>query len=407
MVYAKRQPDGMCLSSQNGTTVPKKHGVEGKGETGFMPSKQVQCPDQESTIPCDIEGSSVCLGSTAIPSMKESCIYLLACLVCILQMGYLVRTEGDTTGSLINTEAHSAPSQRWSMQLPAEVRAVAGEAAVLPCTFTHPHGRYDGPLTAIWRTGEPFAGPQVFRCAVARGAELCRTALSLHGRFHLLGRPRRNDLSLRVERLGPDDDGRYFCRVELAGDVHDRFESRQGLWLRVTAAAPRIVNVSVLPGPEHAFRALCTAEGEPPPALVWSGPKLGNSSSSSGSGPTAAPQAPRAGHSRQVTAELPALGRDGRYTCTASNSLGRVEASVYLFRFHGPPGPPLASLLLGGALGLKALLLLGLLAARAARGRPEHQAPQDSLPRPQAQESSYENLSHMSSQRPQAAVCSP
>ncbi|ELK05640.1 Sialic acid-binding Ig-like lectin 15 [Pteropus alecto] len=55
------------------------------------------------------------------------------------------------------------PSQHWSMQVPAEVSAMAGEAAILPCTFTHPHRHYDGPLTAIWRSGEPYAGPQVFR----------------------------------------------------------------------------------------------------------------------------------------------------------------------------------------------------------------------------------------------------
>lgn len=120
------------------------------------------------------------------------------------------------------------------MQVPAEVSAAAGEAAVLPCTFTHPHRHYDGPLTAIWRTGEPYAGPQVFRCAAARGSELCQTELSLHSRFRLLGNPRRNDLSLRVERLALADDGRYFCRVEFAGDVHDRYESRHGVWLRVT-----------------------------------------------------------------------------------------------------------------------------------------------------------------------------
>lgn len=120
------------------------------------------------------------------------------------------------------------------MQVPAEVSAAAGEAAVLPCTFTHPHRHYDGPLTAIWRAGEAYAGPQVFRCAAARGSELCQTALSLHGRFRLLGNPRRNDLSLRVERLALADDGRYFCRVEFAGDVHDRYESRHGIRLHVT-----------------------------------------------------------------------------------------------------------------------------------------------------------------------------
>ncbi|XP_040120498.1 sialic acid-binding Ig-like lectin 15 [Oryx dammah] len=323
---------------------------------------------------------------------------LLACLVCTVPMGSLVRTKGDTTGNLLNTEMNSAPAQRWSMQVPAEVSATAGEAAVLPCTFTHPHRHYDGPLTAIWRAGEPFAGPQVFRCAAARGSELCQTALSLHGRFRLLGNPRRNDLSLRIERLALADDGRYFCRVEFAGDVHDRYESRQGVRLRVTAA-PRIVNISVLPGPGHAFHALCTAEGEPPPALAWSGPALGNGS--------AATRSPGHDQGHQVTAELPALAHDGRYTCTASNSLGRAEASVYLFRFHGASGPSATALLLG-ALGLKALLLLSVLGVRAAaRHRLEHPVTPDAPPRPQAQESNYENLNQMSPRGPPAAVCSP
>ncbi|XP_029415940.1 sialic acid-binding Ig-like lectin 15 [Nannospalax galili] len=316
----------------------------------------------------------------------EGSIQLLVCLVCVLQMGSLVKTRRDAFGDLRNTEAHSAPAQRWSMQVPAEVNAVAGDAAVLPCTFTHPHRHYDGPLTAIWRTGEPFAGPQVFRCAVARGSELCQTALSLHGHFRLLGNPRRNDLSVRIERLALADSGRYFCRVEFAGDVHDRYESRHGVWLRVTAS-PRIVNISVLPGPAHTFRALCTAEGEPPPVLAWSGPALDNSSAA-GQGQ---------GHGSQVTAELPALTRDGRYTCTAANSLGHAEASVYLFRFRGTTGASSVVLLLG-SLGLKVLLLLGVLGARATRRRLEHLVTQDTPAWSQAQESNYENLSQTNPQ---------
>lgn len=116
----------------------------------------------------------------------------------------------------------------------------------------------------------------------------------------------------------------------------------------------------MLPGPAHAFHARCTAEGEPLPALAWSGPVLGNSS--------APVPGPGQDHGHQVTAELPALAHDGRYTCTASNSLGRAEASVYLFRFHGASGASASALLLG-ALGLKALLLLSVLAAHAARHR--------------------------------------
>uniref|UniRef100_A0A0D9RZD6 Sialic acid binding Ig like lectin 15 n=1 Tax=Chlorocebus sabaeus TaxID=60711 RepID=A0A0D9RZD6_CHLSB len=329
----------------------------------------------------------------------ESSIRLLACLACVLPTGECLLLSLAHARLTQPAPLSGSPAQRWSMQVPAEVSAAAGDAAVLPCTFTHPHRHYDGPLTAIWRAGEPYAGPQVFRCAAARGSELCQTALSLHGRFRLLGNPRRNDLSLRVERLALADDRRYFCRVEFAGDVHDRYESRHGVRLHVTAA-PRIINISVLPGPAHAFRAFCTAEGEPPPALAWSGPALGN-----GSAAAAVPSSGQ-GHGHLVTAELPALNHDGRYTCTAANSLGRSEASVYLFRFHGASGASTVALLLG-ALGLKALLLLGVLAAGVARRRAEHLNTPDTPPRSQAQESNYENLSQMNPRSPPAAMCSP
>lgn len=69
-----------------------------------------------------------------------------------------------------------------------------------------------------------------------------------------------------------------------------------------------------------------------------------------------------------MTAELSALTHDGRYICTAANSLGHAEASVYLFRFRGATGASAIALLLS-ALGLKALLLLGVLAALATRHR--------------------------------------
>ncbi|VTJ91218.1 Hypothetical predicted protein, partial [Marmota monax] len=139
---------------------------------------------------------------------------------------------------------------------------------------------------------------------------------------------------------------------------------------RSLTSAPRIVNISVLPSPAHAFRALCTAEGEPPPALAWSGPALGNHSAA----------VLGQSHGYRVTAELSALTHDGRYTCTATNSLGHAEASVYLFRFRGATRASAIALLLG-ALGLKALLLLGVLAALATRSRLEHQVTQDTPPR--------------------------
>ncbi|XP_045151979.1 sialic acid-binding Ig-like lectin 15 [Echinops telfairi] len=164
----------------------------------------------------------------------------------------------------------------------------------------------------------------------------------------------------------------------------------------IPMAAPRIINISVLPGPAHAFHALCTAEGDPPPTLVWSGPALDNSSVA----------LPGPAHGHQVTAELPALTHDGRYTCTATNNLGHSEASVYLFRFHASSGASPLTLPFC-ALGLKALLLLGVLAARAVHRRAEHPSTQDTRPRAPAQESNYENLNQMSPRSPPAPMCSP
>nr|XP_031548217.1 sialic acid-binding Ig-like lectin 15 [Vicugna pacos] len=277
----------------------------------------------------------------------EGSFRLLACLVCIVPVGSFVRTKRDTTRSLLNTEVHSAPAQRWSMQVPAEASAAAGEAAVLPCTFTHPHRHYDGPLTAIWRSGEPYAGPQVFRCAAARGSELCQTALSLHGRFRLLGNPRRNDLSLRIERLALADDGRYFCRVEFAGDVHDRYESRHGIRLRVTGERGA--------GPGGG------GEGR-------GGPRA-----------SVPPRLPRASER--------SLGRKGCNRHTPLSGAGGLTPGDG----SKPPGN---------------LLKMPNPGPRKGR-RLEHPVTQDTPPRPQAQESNYENLSQMSPRGPRAATCSP
>uniref|UniRef100_A0A5F8GZ98 Ig-like domain-containing protein n=1 Tax=Monodelphis domestica TaxID=13616 RepID=A0A5F8GZ98_MONDO len=248
----------------------------------------------------------------------------------------------------------SAPSHKWSMQVPSDVTGEAGGGVVLLCTFTHPHKYYDGMITVIWRIREPFNGSQVFRCVVHSNSDHCQTTVSYKGKYKLLGNPRHNNISIRLDNLTWMDDNRYFCRVEFAGDIHDRYESRSGIRLHVIAA-PRIINITVLPGPDHIFSARCTAEGEPLPSLTWTGPSAGNSTSVYS-------------QSHQITKELHALAQDGRYTCTATNSLGHAEGSVYFYKFRAA-GDSSVLLTLLFALGIKLLLLLVILGAFACQSK--------------------------------------
>uniref|UniRef100_A0A6I8MYZ7 Ig-like domain-containing protein n=1 Tax=Ornithorhynchus anatinus TaxID=9258 RepID=A0A6I8MYZ7_ORNAN len=248
-----------------------------------------------------------------------------------------------------------APSHKWSMQVPSDVTGEAGGSVVLPCTFTHPHKSYDGPLMAIWRVREPYDGAPVFQCVAPAASDHCRTTVSYKSKYKLLGNPRHNDLSIKIDNLTWSDSNRYFCRVEFAGDIRDRYESRVGVRLHLTAS-PRIVHITVRASQDQAFSALCTAEGEPPPSLTWSGPAAANGTAASN-------------QEHQVTKELHGLAQDGRYTCTATNPYGRAEGSVYFYRFRAGAG---GSFLLPGllsSLGAKLSLLVAILGAIAFRGR--------------------------------------
>ncbi|XP_028916816.1 sialic acid-binding Ig-like lectin 15 [Ornithorhynchus anatinus] len=282
-----------------------------------------------------------------------------------------------------------APSHKWSMQVPSDVTGEAGGSVVLPCTFTHPHKSYDGPLMAIWRVREPYDGAPVFQCVAPAASDHCRTTVSYKSKYKLLGNPRHNDLSIKIDNLTWSDSNRYFCRVEFAGDIRDRYESRVGVRLHLTAS-PRIVHITVRASQDQAFSALCTAEGEPPPSLTWSGPAAANGTAASN-------------QEHQVTKELHGLAQDGRYTCTATNPYGRAEGSVYFYRFRAGAG---GSFLLPGllsSLGAKLSLLVAILGAIAFRGR-GCSAAQAPASRSQAQESTYENFERRNNRGNQPAV---
>ncbi|CAM5144059.1 unnamed protein product [Natator depressus] len=280
----------------------------------------------------------------------------LACLLCIFKKGL--------------------QSNGWSIQVPSDATGEIGKAVVLPCTFTHPHKTYDRTLTTIWRIKEPYDGMVVFKCVTHSSSDLCKTAVSYKNKYKLIGNPRHNNLSIKIDNLTWSDSNRYFCRVEFSGDLHDKYESRTGIRLHLIAA-PRIVNITIGSNQDRTFRAQCTAEGEPLPSLTWTGPLFSNATSVTSL-------------NHQITKELHYLTHDGKYTCTAVNSHGRAEGAVYFYKFKAASSS-LILILIFVALGVKVLVLLVILGI-AVFWRAGHGTAPSRLSRQQAQDSTYENL---------------
>ncbi|KAK2516111.1 Siglec15 [Columba livia] len=246
---------------------------------------------------------------------------------------------------------------------------------VLPCTFTHPYKTFDRTLTAIWRIKEPYNGTVVFKCVSQSTSELCKTAISYKNKYKLLGNPRHKDLSIRIDNLTWSDSERYFCRVELSGDIHDKYESRNGIKLHLIAS-PRIINITISSNGDSTFQASCTAEGEPAPTLTWTGPPYTNITSTTST-------------NHRVTKELQYLTHDGKYTCTAVNSHGRAEGAVYFYKFRAS-NSSFFLILIFVPLGTKVLVLLVILGFTIFSRGGSSSAPA-SLARPQLQDSTYEN----------------
>uniref|UniRef100_A0A8B9MGT9 Sialic acid binding Ig like lectin 15 n=1 Tax=Accipiter nisus TaxID=211598 RepID=A0A8B9MGT9_9AVES len=240
----------------------------------------------------------------------------------------------------------SVQSNGWSVHVPSDVTGELGKMVILPCTFTHPYKTFDRTLTAIWRIKEPYNGTIVFKCISQSTSELCKTAISYKNKYKLLGNPRHKDLSIRIDNLTWSDSERYFCRVELSGDIHDKYESRNGIKLHLIAA-PRIINITVSSNGDRTFQARCTAEGEPAPALTWTGPPYSNITSITSM-------------NHRVTKELRYLTHDGKYTCTAVNTHGRAEGAVYFYKFKAS-NSSFFLILIFVPLGIKVLILLVIL----------------------------------------------
>lgn len=120
----------------------------------------------------------------------------------------------------------------------AEVPAVQGYPVVLPCTFSHPQHSQHASLQVQWRLGHGQSATILFRCSSRAGAPSCEPPPQQDQRYRLEGNPREHDLSLRISSATLQDNGRYYCRVEVQGKEHVSFEDKMGTRLRVEGKDP-------------------------------------------------------------------------------------------------------------------------------------------------------------------------
>ncbi|XP_076869411.1 sialic acid-binding Ig-like lectin 15 isoform X2 [Brachyhypopomus gauderio] len=244
------------------------------------------------------------------------------------------------------------------MKVPAEVRAMEGYPAVLPCSFTHPHGTQHASMHVVWRLGHGPGSTELFRCSSLNASQHCQPRPHQDQRYRLEGNHRAHDLSLRISSAALEDSGRYYCRVELPGQPQGSYENKMGTRLRVEAP-PQILSLSVGGSVDTGLKALCQVLGSPLPDIQWLGPD------DILDGDTRSPLSQEARGQFHTTSQLLDIQPGGQYTCTASNLLGKDRATVYVL-FPSPERSmekhrlTALPLILGLMLGVKVLLALGL-----------------------------------------------
>ncbi|KAG7469846.1 hypothetical protein MATL_G00133190 [Megalops atlanticus] len=256
--------------------------------------------------------------------------------------------------ALLLLHAAAGHDDGWSMKVAPEVRAIEGYPVVLPCSFTHPHRTHHSSMLVLWKLGHGAMGTVLFQCSSQNDSHHCQTQPHQDHRYRLEGNPHEHDLSLRINSAALEDSGRYFCHVELPGYPRASYENKMGTRLRVEAA-PRILGLSVEGSEESGYRALCRVQGSPLPDIQWSGPE----ELLEGAEPS--PLSQEAPSQHHTSSLLKDITPGEQYVCSASNPLGRDQATLYLL----PPTPnqpasgaaPLL-LLLSFSLGAKVILLL-------------------------------------------------
>ncbi|KAM4568162.1 sialic acid-binding Ig-like lectin 15 [Fundulus diaphanus] len=242
----------------------------------------------------------------------------------------------------------------WSMKVQSEVRGIDGYPVVLPCTFSHPQHSQHSSLQVLWRLGHGAAATVLFRCSSRPGAPACEPGPQQDQRYRLEGNPREHDLSLRINSAALQDNGRYYCRVEVQGRERISFEDKMGTRLRVEAP-PKILGLSV--EASQPYRALCRVQGSPLPDVQWLGPDDPLEAS------PAEPMALDAAGRYRTVSQLLDVEPGQQYTCSASNPLGKDQATLYVL--HPRPvataagTPPPLLLLLSVAVGAKVVLVVG------------------------------------------------
>uniref|UniRef100_A0A8D3B6K4 Ig-like domain-containing protein n=1 Tax=Scophthalmus maximus TaxID=52904 RepID=A0A8D3B6K4_SCOMX len=154
------------------------------------------------------------------------------------------------------------------MAVSPEVTVSRGEDIVLNCSFTHPDQQfYSGAITVKWLARASNAAP-FFSCSLKNDSTE-RLSDCSGFRYSLAGDPRRGELSLLIKKVELNDDGEYFCRVEL--DRQKEYLQKETK-LHVTSE-PQILSLLVVATPstpDSATRRLqCEAEGHPRPKIVW------------------------------------------------------------------------------------------------------------------------------------------
>uniref|UniRef100_A0A4W6DTS3 Ig-like domain-containing protein n=1 Tax=Lates calcarifer TaxID=8187 RepID=A0A4W6DTS3_LATCA len=279
-------------------------------------------------------------------------LYSLTCL-CVVRHGMRSCWKADETDEMSGL---GSGDDGWSMNVQPEVRAIEGYPVVLPCTFSHPQHSQHSSLQVLWRLGHGQGASVLYRCNSRPGTPTCEPGPQQDQRYRLEGNPREHDLSLRINGATLQDSGRYYCRVEVQGREHISFEDKMGTRLRVEAP-PKILALSVEGSEQSGYRALCRVQGSPLPDVQWLGPD--DLLEGSPVGPLA--QGTPAHY--HTVSQLRDVEPGQQYTCSASNPLGKEQATLYVLHPRPPlsvagASPPLL-LLLSVSVGAKVILLVG------------------------------------------------
>nr|XP_015805086.2 V-set and Ig domain-containing protein isoform X1 [Nothobranchius furzeri] len=258
---------------------------------------------------------------------------------------------------LLFTGAFSSGDDSWSMNVLSEVRGIDGYPVVLPCTFSHPQHSQHSALQVLWRLGHGQEAIVLYHCTSRLGAPNCEPGPQQDQRYRLEGNPREHDLSLRINIVTLQDDGHYYCRVEVQGREHISFEDKMGTRLRVEAP-PKIQTLLVEGSEQFGFTALCRVQGSPVPEVQWFGPD--DLLEGSHTVPLAQGSRPR----HLTVSRLRGVKPDQQYTCKATNLRGKDQASLHVLHPRSPVSftsvPTTLLLLLSVALGAKVVLMVGM-----------------------------------------------